>query len=210
MVRVAPPTRTPTHACRDLRSLRQDRRPPLECRYAKDSRRCSPSPGLRVPARLRATLTNTNCTESMISITRTTTGRAKNSKTGTMKKRRIAPGVLEAERSFRRAKGHAAMPAFAAALPPDPRTRHPHFQRSSGRLSKIGISTELKQGTRHPPSRAGHGNRSAPCSLGATITLACIVPIVSLASRSSATGFFRCPSGSYTKKTTAPQSGWAR
>jgi hypothetical protein len=34
---------------------------------------------------------------------------------GTMKKRWIAAGMLEAERSFRRVKGHADMPALVAA-----------------------------------------------------------------------------------------------
>ena len=33
-----------------------------------------------------------------------------------MKKRWIAAGMLEAERSFRRIKGHADMPAFVAAV----------------------------------------------------------------------------------------------
>ena len=71
---------------------------------------------LNIPVRLRRTLTNTNCIESMISITRTTTGRVKNWHNGTMKKRWIAAGMLEAERSFRRVKGHADMPAFIAAV----------------------------------------------------------------------------------------------
>ena len=71
---------------------------------------------LDVPVRLRRTLTNTNCIESMISISRTTTGRVKNWKNGTMKKRWIAAGMLEAERSFRRVKGHTDMPAFITAV----------------------------------------------------------------------------------------------
>ena len=65
---------------------------------------------------LRRSLTNTNCVESMISIVRTTTGRVKHWKTGTMKKRWIAAGMLEAERSFRRVRGHAHMPALVAAI----------------------------------------------------------------------------------------------
>ena len=71
---------------------------------------------LGAPARLRATLTNTNCIESMISITRTATGRVKNWRDGTMKKRWIAAGMLEAERSFRRVKGHADMPTLVTAI----------------------------------------------------------------------------------------------
>jgi putative transposase len=75
--------------------------------------------GLGVTGRLRQSLTNTNCIESMISITRTTTGRVKRWHDGTMKKRWIAAGMLEAERSFRRLKGHADMPALIAALARD-------------------------------------------------------------------------------------------
>ena len=71
---------------------------------------------LGVPARLRRTLTNTNCVESMISIIKTSAGRVKNWGDGTMKKRWIAAGMLEAERSFRRVRGHADMPALIAAV----------------------------------------------------------------------------------------------
>ena len=71
---------------------------------------------LGVPGRLRQSLTNTNCIESMISITRTTTGRVKHWRDGTMKKRWIAAGMLEAERSFRRLKGHADMPTLIVAI----------------------------------------------------------------------------------------------
>jgi putative transposase len=80
--------------------------------------------GLGVTGRLRRSLTNTNCIESMISITRTTTGRVKNWRDGTMKKRWIAAGMLEAERSFRRLKGHAARSRRSSSLPGRPgRTR---------------------------------------------------------------------------------------
>jgi putative transposase len=71
---------------------------------------------LGVTGRLRRSLTNTNCIESMISICRTTTDRVKHWRDGTMKKRWITAGMLEAERSFRRIKGHAEMPAFVAAV----------------------------------------------------------------------------------------------
>ena len=71
---------------------------------------------LGIPVRLRRTLTNTNCIESMISICRTTTGRVKNWRDGNMKKRWIAAGMLEAERSFRRVKGHADMPTLVTAI----------------------------------------------------------------------------------------------
>ena len=79
---------------------------------------------LGVSGRLRRTLTNTNCIESMISITRTTTGRVKNWRDGTMKKRWIAAGMLEAERSFRRIKGHADMPALITAVAKATRSDH--------------------------------------------------------------------------------------
>ena len=71
---------------------------------------------LGIPARLRRTLTNTNCVESMISIIKTPADRVKHWRDGTMKKRWIAAGMLEAERSFRRVKGHADMPALIAAV----------------------------------------------------------------------------------------------
>jgi hypothetical protein len=80
-----------------------------------------------VTGRLRRSLTTTNRIESMISITRTTTGRVKNGRDGTMKKRWIAAGMLETERSFRRLKGHADMPNLVAAIagPSHPSLSHP-------------------------------------------------------------------------------------
>ena len=71
---------------------------------------------LGIEGRLRRSLTNTNCIESMISICRTETGRVKRWRDGEMKKRWIAAGMLEAERSFRRLKGHADMPTLVTAL----------------------------------------------------------------------------------------------
>lgn len=71
---------------------------------------------LGIDLQLRRTLTNTNCIESMISIVRTTTGRVKNWHDGTMKKRWIAAGMLEAERSFRRVRGYKHMPKLVAAI----------------------------------------------------------------------------------------------
>ena len=64
---------------------------------------------LGVTGPLARTLTNTNCIESMISIARRTTGRVTRWKDGSMKKRWIAAGMLEAERSFRRVRGHQDM-----------------------------------------------------------------------------------------------------
>jgi putative transposase len=71
---------------------------------------------LGISGTLAKTLTNTNCIESMISITRRTTGRVTKWKDGSMKKRWIAAGMLEAERSFRRVRGYQDMKKLVAAL----------------------------------------------------------------------------------------------
>jgi transposase-like protein len=71
---------------------------------------------LAVTQKLAKNLTNTNCIESMISVARRTTGRVTHWKDGSMKRRWIAAGMLEAERSFRRTKGYRDMPAFVEAL----------------------------------------------------------------------------------------------
>jgi putative transposase len=71
---------------------------------------------LGVSGRLARTLTNTNCIESMISVARTVMGNVKRWKDGPMKKRWVAAGMLEAERSFRRVKGCKEMPVLVAAL----------------------------------------------------------------------------------------------
>ncbi len=65
---------------------------------------------------LAKNLTNTNCIESMISVARRTTRRITRWKDGSMKKRWLAAGMLEAERSFRRIKGYTAMSTFVDAL----------------------------------------------------------------------------------------------
>jgi putative transposase len=71
---------------------------------------------LGVTPMLAKNLTNTNCIESMISISERTTRRVTRWKDGQMKKRWIALGMLEAERSFRRIKGHKDMAKFVHAL----------------------------------------------------------------------------------------------
>ena len=71
---------------------------------------------LGVEGRLARTLTTTNCIESMISVARTTMGNVKRWRDGRMKKRWVAAGMLEAERSFRRVKGCREMPVLVAAL----------------------------------------------------------------------------------------------
>jgi transposase-like protein len=71
---------------------------------------------LGISGTLAKTLTNTNCIESMISISKRTTGRVTKWKDGSMKKRWTAAGMLEAERSFRRVRGYKGMPKLVAAL----------------------------------------------------------------------------------------------
>jgi putative transposase len=72
---------------------------------------------LGIDGRLAKTLTNTNAIESMISIARTVTARVKRwQDDGMMRQRWCAAGMLEAERSFRRVKGHKQMPRLVAAL----------------------------------------------------------------------------------------------
>jgi transposase-like protein len=71
---------------------------------------------LGIGSTLAKTLTTTNCIESMISIARRTTARVTRWKDGSMKKRWIAAGMLEAERSFRRVRGHKDMAKLVAAL----------------------------------------------------------------------------------------------
>lgn len=103
-------------ACRDLARQLDAKHPDAAGSLREGLEEMFTVAGLGVTGRLRRSLTNTNCIESMISITRTTTGRVKRWRDGTMKKRWIAAGMLEAERSFRRLKGHADMPALVAAI----------------------------------------------------------------------------------------------
>ena len=71
---------------------------------------------LGISGSLHRTLTNTNCIESMISTVRVVTGRVKTWRDGDMKKRWIATGMIEAQRSFRRVKGCTQMPDLVAAI----------------------------------------------------------------------------------------------
>jgi putative transposase len=103
-------------ACRSLARQLESRHPDAAGSLREGLEEMFTIVRLGVTGRLRRTLTNTNCVESMISIARTTTGRVTHWRDGTMKKRWIAAGMLEAERSFRRIKGHTDMPAFVAAV----------------------------------------------------------------------------------------------
>jgi len=71
---------------------------------------------LGVTGALRRSLTNTNCIESMISTVRVVTGRVKHWRDGDMKKRWIATGMIEAQRSFRRIRGHTQMPNLVTLI----------------------------------------------------------------------------------------------
>jgi len=72
---------------------------------------------LGIDGTLARTLVCTNMIESMISIARTTTRNVKRWRDdGDMRRRWCAAGLLEAERKFRRVRGHAQMPHLVAAL----------------------------------------------------------------------------------------------
>jgi len=71
---------------------------------------------LGITGALRRSLTNTNCIESMIGTVRVVTARVKTWRDGDMKKRWIATGMIEAQRSFRRIRGHNQMPDLVAAI----------------------------------------------------------------------------------------------
>lgn len=71
---------------------------------------------LGVTGTLARSLRSTNPIESMISTARVTTGNVKRWRDGEMRRRWCAAGMLEAEKSFRRVKGHAQMPALVAQL----------------------------------------------------------------------------------------------
>src|SRR6266545_2460879 len=76
---------------------------------------------LNIDGRLAKTLTTSNPVESMISIARTTNRNVTRWRDGHMVLRWTAAGMLNAERSFRRIKGHKQMPQLVAAL-----HRHAH------------------------------------------------------------------------------------
>ena len=71
---------------------------------------------LGVAGTLSTRIVTTNCIESMNSMLRRSRGRVTKWKDGTMKKRWISAGMLEAERSFRRARGYKGMDKLVDAL----------------------------------------------------------------------------------------------
>jgi putative transposase len=76
---------------------------------------------LGIDGRLATTLVTSNPIDSMISIARTTNRNVTHWKDGEMVLRWTAAGMINAERSFRRVKGHKQMPHLVAAL-----YRHAH------------------------------------------------------------------------------------
>ena len=103
-------------ACRDLAAQLEARWPDAAASLREGLEDMFTVRRLGVGGRLAASLTNTNCIESMISIARDTTKNVKRWRDGKMIKRWCAAGMLNAERSFRRRKGYRQMPTFVAAL----------------------------------------------------------------------------------------------
>ena len=103
-------------ACRDLAAQLEARWPDAAASLREGLEDMFTVRRLGVGGRLTASLTNTNCIESMISIARDTTKNVKRWRDGKMIKRWCAAGMLNAERSFRRLKGYRQMPTFVAAL----------------------------------------------------------------------------------------------
>ena len=71
---------------------------------------------LGLHGRLKATMASTNPCESMIDIVRATQRHVKSWRDGEMRLRWTAAGMLEAERQFRRVRGHREVPMLLAAL----------------------------------------------------------------------------------------------
>ena len=80
---------------------------------------------LGITGTLRRTLSSTNCIESMFDTVRTTQRNVKRWRDGDMRLRWTAAGMAEAQRSFRRVKGHRDLPKLINAIrrelqPPTP------------------------------------------------------------------------------------------
>ena len=72
--------------------------------------------GLSIESALARTLRSTNPIESMLSVSRERARNVKRWHSGEMVLRWTAAGVLDAERSFRRVRGHQELPKLRAAL----------------------------------------------------------------------------------------------
>jgi len=90
---------------------------------------------LGIDGRLAKTLITSNPVESMISIARTTNRNVTRWRDGHMVLRWTAAGMLNAERSFRRIKGHKQMPQLVAAL-----HRHAHPETTAETPETVGAA----------------------------------------------------------------------
>jgi transposase-like protein len=90
---------------------------------------------LGIDGRLAKTLITSNPIESMISIARTTNRNVTRWRDGHMVLRWTAAGLLNAERSFRRIKGHKQMPQLVAAL-----HRHAHPETTAETPETVGAA----------------------------------------------------------------------
>jgi hypothetical protein len=90
----------------------------------------------------------------MVSVGRTTMGNVKRRRDGSMKKRWMAAGALEAKRSFRRVKGCQAMPVLVDRSGRRPASRPPGTMRR--RPEESGITAGLQQRPGHPLDRTVH------------------------------------------------------
>lgn len=113
-------------ACRDLAGQLENRWPDAAASLREGLDEMFTVRRLGIDGRLAASLTNTNCIESMISIARDTTRNVKRWRDGKMIKRWCAAGMLNAERSFRLLKGHRQMPRSSPRSPITPKRSHPH------------------------------------------------------------------------------------
>lgn len=77
---------------------------------------------LELPARLCRTFSTTNAIENLNGTIRRITRNVKRWRGDTMIRRWVALALVEAQRKFRRVKGHAHMPAFVRALRPEAAT----------------------------------------------------------------------------------------
>ena len=103
-------------ACRGLAAQLQARWPDAAASRREGLQDLFTVRRLGVGGRLAASLTNTNCIQSMLSIARDTTRNVQRWRDGTMSNRWCAAGMRNPDHSFRRLKGDRQMPTFVAAL----------------------------------------------------------------------------------------------
>jgi hypothetical protein len=113
-------------ACRDLAAASGQARPDAAASLREGLEDMLTVRRLGVGGRLAASLTNTNCIQSMISIARDTTKNVKRWRDGKIIKRWCAAGMLNAGRRFRRLKGYRQIPTLVAALAVTSKLLHRH------------------------------------------------------------------------------------